>query len=528
MMDAHCAAMRSRAQTWREPGVPADVTAEDILDVLPGFFWRTDRHFRFTYVSEKARDVSGLEDGAYLGSSLEDLGYFWAEGTSPLESRAGFRDQWVTRLEDDGRRIWLSLTAKPVFEASEGFVGYVGTATAGEPPFEAEGGLLTLSNPILAAGTANSAPTGDMSDMFRNAVECLTDGFALFSPDDRLVFCNTSFRRINENAGQEFTSETTFESIVRANMEQGLLGDATGREEAYLAERLARHRDPSSEAWLAHWTNGKVFLVRERKLAEGGIVVVNTDLTELARREKALREALLQAEQANHAKSAFLARMSHELRTPLNAIIGFSDLVLSETFGPLGSDRYRTYVNDVKISGEHLLSLINDLLDLTGIESGRREFVFDAQRPRDLVSLALRAVRPIGRQAGIRLRGTAPATLPRVKVDARSMHQCLLNLLSNAIKATACGGRVTMSVGHGEGDTLVFSVADTGRGMSRRMIARVMTASAPRDQTYVSETEGAGLGLPITKSLIEIMGGRLELVSSKDGGTRASLIVPVA
>lgn len=517
--------MISRAQTLWEPLVPTEISAADVMEVLPGFIWRLDRDFRFTYVSDQVADVTGMEAESRIGARFDDLDFIWDRNHDPLEKRAAFRSVGGFGPARGGHRIRLVLSGKPVFEANEGFVGFVGSAIVVDLPDPGIGGT---SIPDIGPTSPGASLARDRLDMFRNAVECLTDGFALFDPDDKLIFCNTSFRRMNENTPWKFDGETTFEMIIRSNMRLGLLEEAVGREEMFLAERMARHRAPPEEPRLMRWTDGNVLLVRERRLADGATVVVNTDLTELSKRERALADALRSAEQASRAKSAFLARMSHELRTPLNAIIGFSDLVLSETFGPLGSERYYDYVGDVKRSGEHLLSLINDLLDLTGIESGRREYLFEAHRPRDLVLAALRAVRPIGRQAEIRLRGSAPVTLPRVTVDSRSMHQCLLNLVSNAIKATGPGGRVVIRVeGGGEG-VLVFQVSDTGRGMSSDAISRLMTMSAPIAQDYVCEADGAGLGLPITKSLIEIMGGRLEIESRLGEGTRASLIVPIA
>lgn len=256
--------------------------------------------------------------------------------------------------------------------------------------------------------------------------------------------------------------------------------------------------------------------------------MVNTDLTELSRREIALTEALAATERASRAKSDFLAQMSHEFRTPLKAIIGFSDLVLSETFGPVGSERYRTYIGDVKSSGEHLLSLINDLLDLTGIESGRREYDFEGLQPREIVSGALRAVRPIGQHAKIRLRGSTSRDLPSVKVDARSMHQCLLNLLSNAIRATRQGGRVILrSERHAPG-LVAFSVTDTGCGISAGHVQHLLTGSGAKGDGYIADSGGTGLGLPITKSLIGVMGGRLDIESNIGEGTKVTLILPEA
>lgn len=517
--------MRSRAQPWRAPSVPAHVSLHDFLDVGPGYLWCVDENFRFTFVSGRAREVCGLEDAAHVGWDFDDLGYAWVGATSPFGDLIAFQERLVCRTAGDGRRVWLHLSGKPVFKPLDGFSGYVGTALATTAPNDADS---SAQNKEAVPHQPDAMAASDQLSMFRSAMETLTDGFALFGPDAKLVFCNTNFRRINENRQWAFDDEMTFEKIVRANMGLGLLEDAVGREEAFLAERMAWHREPTNEPRLMRWTDGNVLMVRECKLADGSTVVVNTDLTELSRREKALTEALDAAEQASRAKSAFLARMSHELRTPLNAIIGFSDLVLSETFGPIGSERYRGYLGDVKISGEHLLSLINDLLDLTGIESGRREFAFEAHGPRHLVSAALRAVRPIGHRAGIRLRGTAPLEFPDVTVDARSMHQCLLNLLSNAIKATRRGGRVELRVDrHGAG-FVAFSLTDTGKGMSKALINRLMRSSGPAGANYVAETDGAGLGLPITKSLIEVMGGRLEIDSVVGRGTRVSLIVPMA
>jgi two-component system, cell cycle sensor histidine kinase PleC len=485
--------------------------------VSSGFFWCVDENLRFTYVSARAEDVCGLEDAAHIGWNFEDLGYSWIGATSPFDDLGAFHDRLVRRTSNDGHETWLRLGGKPLFKPPGGFSGYIGTGVATAAPLEPP------APPPIAEVTSN----GHL-EMFKSAMESLTDGFALFGPDGKLVFCNANFRKINENDKWPPDAVMTFEKIVQGNMRLGLLEDAVGREEAFLAERMAQHRSPTNEPKLMRWTDGNVLLVRERKLADGSIAVVNTDMTELSRRELELTGALDVAEQASRAKSAFLARMSHELRTPLNAIIGFSDLMLSEAFGPLGSDRYRVYVGDVKTSGEHLLSLINDLLDLTGIESGRREFVFESQRPRDLVSTALRAVRPIGHRAGIRLRGTAPPELPDVKVDARAMHQCLLNLLSNAIKATRRGGRVAISVSHSPAGQITFAVTDTGKGMSKPLIDRVLRNYGLVGASYVAETDGAGLGLPITRSLIDIMGGRLEVESEVGLGTRVSLIVPVA
>lgn len=154
-------------------------------------------------------------------------------------------------------------------------------------------------------------------------MESPTDGFALFGPGGTMVFCNTISRRINENPDWLFDGGVTFDKIVRANMNLGLLECAMGREEAFLTKRMARHRSALGEPGLMCWTDGNVLLIRERLLDNGKIRIVNTGITKLSRHEKALTKALDATEQASWAKSAFLARMSHRFQTPLNAIIGF-------------------------------------------------------------------------------------------------------------------------------------------------------------------------------------------------------------
>jgi len=204
--------MRSRAQTLWEPTVPTDIPAADILDVLPGFVWRLDREFRFTSVSDKVFEINGLEVGHVIGARFEDLDLVWEGGCDPLTRREAFHDREALGPARHGRRARLKITGRPFFEASEGFVGYVGSVVD-----------LGTSNPAVVFDQEAAATTRGHLDVFRNAVECLTDGLALFDPDDRLIFCNSSFRRMNENARWHLDGQTTFEMIVRSNMELGLL-----------------------------------------------------------------------------------------------------------------------------------------------------------------------------------------------------------------------------------------------------------------------------------------------------------------
>lgn len=231
-----------------------------------------------------------------------------------------------------------------------------------------------------------------------------------------------------------------------------------------------------------------------------------------------------EAEEANAAKSQFLATASHELRTPLNAILGFSELMEREVFGPLGHARYREYMRDIRESGNHLLALINDLLDLAKIEAGRLELQIE---PVDVSSLGHACVRLMqGRATEARVRFAVriePGIL--AMADKLKLKQILLNLLSNAVKFTPAGGAVALAVREQE-DTVTMSVRDTGFGMSAEEVRIALEPFGQLDSRVSEEREGTGLGLPLAKGLTELHGGTLSIESSPGNGTTVTVRIP--
>ncbi len=260
----------------------------------------------------------------------------------------------------------------------------------------------------------------------------------------------------------------------------------------------------------------------------GGTVVIWSDITPLKEREEKLRDAKDQAEQANRAKTHFLANMGHELRTPLNAIIGFSELISDEAMGPVGVPQYRIYAGDIAGSGRHLLAIINDILDMAHSEAGT--LALETERL-DFAALLDDCHAEIARgcaEAGHTLAFDTAPDLPAIEADPGRLRQVILNLTSNAIKFTPQGGRIELAARSGENGDVAFVVADTGIGMSREEIDVALEPFRQVDSALSRRYEGTGLGLPLTKKLVEQHGGTLEIESRKGEGTRATVRLPAA
>jgi signal transduction histidine kinase len=242
--------------------------------------------------------------------------------------------------------------------------------------------------------------------------------------------------------------------------------------------------------------------------------------------EMDLRDARDQAEAANRTKSEFLANMSHELRTPLNAIIGFSELMQLEALGPLGQPQYRDYVRDVHSSGRHLLEIINDILDMSRIEVGRMTLNDDVAETGDILDVCRRMVEGRADAAGLGFELTVEPGLPPIRVDVLKIRQIVLNLLSNAIKFTPAGGRVSCNARRNDAQELVIEVADSGIGMRPEELAVALQPFRQVDGALSRSHEGTGLGLALSRGLAELHGGRIELDSKPQEGTRARLVLP--
>lgn len=272
--------------------------------------------------------------------------------------------------------------------------------------------------------------------------------------------------------------------------------------------------------WLMSGVNATVTTMLEFRAEKDGLIA------ELEQAKAISDEARLRAEEANHAKSRFLATMSHELRTPLNAILGFSEIMRTEILGPHENPTYKEYANDIHQSGQHLLNLINEILDISRIEAGRYEL---HEAPVELANVAedcQRLVRVKAENKGLHLIEHIEPGLPKLWADERALRQICLNLLSNAIKFTPAGGKVTLTIGRNPAGGQFLSVRDTGPGIPEHEIPRVMKSFGQGSLAHQTAEGGTGLGLPITKGLTELHGGIFELKSKPRYGTEVIVTFP--
>ena len=358
---------------------------------------------------------------------------------------------------------------------------------------------------------------------FDAALNNMVQGLCMFDAEQRLIVCN---RRYLEMYG--FSPDVVKPGItLRAIMEYSVsLGNYTKEEgEKAIAERPT-HATKREEATLPQrLSDGRVIAVMHRPMVDGGSVATYEDITQREATE-ALRIAKVRAETANRAMSEFLAHMSHELRTPLNAIIGFSDTMMKEIFGPLGNTNYRGYATDIHESGQHLLELINDILDLSKIEAEKEELHEENLFIPDLIRSVRTLVKGWQEKKGVKLDIVTAEGLPELCADERRLKQILVNILSNAIKFTEPGGRITWKTWYGGDSGLVFQIADTGIGIALDDIPKVLAPFGQIGGVYNRENQGAGLGLPLTKSLVELHGGYLDLQSELGVGTTVTVRFP--
>ena len=358
----------------------------------------------------------------------------------------------------------------------------------------------------------------------RSILDTATDGVVVLDREGRMISINRSAEALFGYESREL-SGLPFAGLFEPESQRAALEDI----ERLNQDGAARVPNEGREVTAQARQGGRIpLLMTMGRIAEAAdkLCAVFRDITPWKKAERELIVAKRQAENASSAKSDFLAKVSHEIRTPLNAIIGFSEVMMQERFGPVGNERYKQYLNDIHTSGGHLVSLLNDLLDLSKIEAGKLELNFASLDLNELTQQCVALMQPQASRERIIIRIALSATLPPVLADARSVRQIALNLLSNSIKFTGPGGQVIVSTALNDDGDVVLRIRDTGVGMSEKDIA---IALEPFRQLATSArwgSSGTGLGLPLTKALAEANRATFSIKSAVNAGTLIEVAFP--
>jgi signal transduction histidine kinase len=359
--------------------------------------------------------------------------------------------------------------------------------------------------------------------LLQSTLENIGEGLSVFDSRGRLIAWNSRFCELLE-LPPDLPVGAPLRDILTLQAARGDFGrDDPSAEVAKRLEWFYRDVPTTKERVTPR---GRILQISRRAMPDGAIVSVYSDVTDLKASERKLIQARSQAEMANHAKSEFLANMSHELRTPLNAIIGFSEIIAHELFGPLGNERYLDYMKDIHQSSLHLLSIINDVLDMSKIEAGKLELSKEPLNIRHLIGEVVRMMRERADSRGIELVMKLSDGEIEIWADERAIKQIFLNLLSNAIKFSRDGGEVCIRVASEEPGLAVVEFEDHGIGMNEEELERALQPFGQAKPSTTRNYGGTGLGLPITKGLIEAHGGKLVIESRAGRGTIARISLP--
>jgi len=381
-----------------------------------------------------------------------------------------------------------------------------------------EGGVVSLRVDITALKRSEKAlresevRAAKAHERLLDAINMLKGPFFLWSADERLILANKAAQ--GSAVSDMLVPGVRLEDVIRRRVELGRFPAAAGREQEYLRERLATIRSATGKPSEIELSDGRWLSVQNFRTRDGGLVDLVVDITELKTRETELSEARKAADAANRAKSEFLSRMSHELRTPLNAMIGFSQVLLLAAKDPL-TVRQQAYVRDIETSGRHLLRLVDDVLDLARIESGKDRMSIERVSIAEAFKGLSGAMTAIADAAGIALSVLEPATAIDVRTDGVRLHQILLNFVSNAIKYNRERGSVTVSA-EMKGERVRLTVADTGLGIPQARHEDVFRPFHRLGREH-SGIDGTGIGLAICKRLAEAMDGTIGFASTSEG-----------
>ncbi|RWF86498.1 MAG: PAS domain S-box protein [Mesorhizobium sp.] len=378
-------------------------------------------------------------------------------------------------------------------------------------------------------GTADDQTQPDTSELkariaeMRTIIDTATDGVVLISRDGTIRSISRPAEALFGFDSDEVTGKP-FVSLFAIESQRAARDYLDGLSEPGVASVLNDGREVIGREAQGRFI--PLFMTIGSLPNDSGFCAVVRDITQWKRAEEDLTQARAVAERASSQKTDFLARISHEIRTPLNAIIGFSELMVDEKFGPVANDRYRDYLRDINRSGNHVLDLVNDLLDISKIEAGQQEMAYEAVSLNDTLSETVAMMQPQANRERVIIRSSFASRLPEVVADLRSVRQIALNILSNAIRYTQAGGQVIVSTAYEISGDVVMRVRDTGIGMSQSEIEQALKPFKQINALKRGRGDGTGLGLPLTKAMVEANRARFTINSTPGEGTLVEVAFP--
>ena len=529
------------AEVRRSDARQVEQRLRDFANASSDWFWEMDENLRFSHFSDRFTEVTGVPEEKLLGKTREETGIpgvdpeAWRQHLADLAAHRDFRDFQHPRQLPDGRVVHLSINGKAVFDDDGKFRGYRGSGRDITHQVEAQWELRASQ-----AALAEAQALAKIGNWHWSIIE------------DRLISCSPEYARIHGVEPEEIHAlmEHQLERVIHPD-DRARVAEAFERFDAEGCDFEIDYRIVRPDGGIRHVLelgrvirdaggraieqSGIVQDITDRKHAEEAVRRARDELElrveertrELKEREAALVLAKEQAEIANRAKSEFLANMSHELRTPLSAIIGFAEILLDERLRPKEPAQAEDYVKDIHSSGQHLLNLINDILDLSKIEAGNARLNETEIDLHAVLASCQRLIAPRAMNGELEMITKLPATpLPALYADPRMLKQILTNLLSNAVKFTPAGGRVEVSAWLDREGAYFIQVTDSGIGIAAEDIPKALARFEQIDGQHSRRFEGTGLGLPLTKALVELHGGSLSLESEVGVGTTARARFP--
>ena len=476
----------------------------DFAEASGDWFWETDSEHRMVWMSKAVEDASRVSEQWHMGKRRIDMCARELMATPAaiqdhqrtLDMHLPFSDFEYPRRSPSGIR-WIRTSGVPVFDEEGDFTGYRGSAR-------------DITDII------------DAKERLKDATDALPGGFMLFNDADELIYHNAATQ---QPTGLGFIERLgdTFETIVRRSIDLGMVEEAQDNPEAWIRWRMKRHFAANSTT-LVH-INGRAIEMVERKTSDGGRVVLRFDVTDREMAYEEIRRARDAAYAASRAKSDFLASMSHELRTPLNAIIGFGEILQRSDRRDLTHEQVNEYSGYIVSSGHLLLSLVNDVLDLSTVEAGHMKVTLEQVDVREMIDRAAESVRPLAEQQRIDLQVEVGRDAGYARADRQRATQVLLNLLSNAIKYNRQGGFVKVRVER-DGNQMAILVTDSGRGISAQKAARLFSPFERLGAEF-GNIEGTGIGLALCKKLISAMDGEIGYQPAQPSGSTFWVTLPL-